>query len=105
MKKAQWMALLVMHLQPCPTSSLFTNRINTDDEPIPFKCNLYMAPSSIPNAGFGVYTTRDIKRDEPVLPMSDAPTIVATDVLVHAGMDSNEFWTVRKLMIAVLVVS
>ena len=32
-------------------------------------CGLYMAESSIPNAGWGMYTNRDIAQGEPILPL------------------------------------
>jgi hypothetical protein len=41
-----------------------------------FQCELYLAPSSIPGTGFGIFTTRNIKGEELVLPHSDGPTIV-----------------------------
>ena len=50
---------------------------NTEDEP--FECGIYLAPSSIKNAGYGLYTTRDIKRDEYVQTYPEAPSIVVTD--------------------------
>lgn len=47
-----------------------------------FKCSLYLAPSSIKGAGFGIYTMRDISKDEKILPYSDAPAIVSCDDLL-----------------------
>jgi hypothetical protein len=43
------------------------------------ECLLYMAPSSIPNAGFGMFTTRPIAKDELVIPIPYAPTIAICD--------------------------
>ena len=81
-----------------PTSSLtsvilcisyFTNlQFSFADE-----CSLYMAPSSIPNSGFGVYTTRTIKKDEPVTPYVDAPSIISIDITAHTGNREGDFWT------------
>jgi hypothetical protein len=44
-----------------------------------FECNIYLAASSIPNAGFGLYTTKSIATDERVQPYPDAPAIMVTD--------------------------
>jgi len=44
-------------------------------EPEPFRCNIYMAPSSIPFAGFGIYTMRDVAKGEKVLPYPESPSI------------------------------
>ncbi len=48
-----------------------------------FQCNIYLAPSSIPNAGFGLYTVKDIEKDERVLPFTDAPSIPLCDESDH----------------------
>uniref|UniRef100_A0A7S3VA69 SET domain-containing protein n=1 Tax=Chaetoceros debilis TaxID=122233 RepID=A0A7S3VA69_9STRA len=68
-----------------------------------FQCSLYLAPSSIPNAGFGIYALRDIPNDGAILPKfltgldtssyssssssysssSDAPTVVMCDEESH----------------------
>ncbi len=58
-----------------------------------YECSRYLAPSSIPNAGFGVYTTRDIQKNEAVLYFSDAPSVPITDIEVHTGNDEQDFWT------------
>ncbi len=41
----------------------------------PYQCSVYMAQSGIPHAGFGIYTVRDVKKGEALLPYSDAPAI------------------------------
>ncbi len=58
-----------------------------------FQCNLYMAPSSIPNSGYGVFTTRAIKTKESVLPYGDVPDIVVTDMDAHTGNIMGDYWT------------
>lgn len=45
------------------------------DQYKPYRCSVYLAESSIPHAGFGVYTVRDVKKGDKVLPYSDAPSI------------------------------
>ena len=45
----------------------------------PHQCSLYLAPSSIPNAGFGVYTGRDLKEGEDVLSSVESPVIPICD--------------------------
>lgn len=52
-----------------------------------------MAPSSIPNSGFGVYTTRTIEKDEPVTPLADAPSVIAIDMTAHTENPLSDFWT------------
>ena len=37
--------------------------------PYPPTCGLYMAKSSIPNAGWGMYANRDIERGEEIVPL------------------------------------
>lgn len=67
---------------------------NTSTESLSgFQCNLYMAPSSIPNSGYGVFTTRAIKTTESVLPYGDVPDIVVTDMNAHTGNTKSDYWT------------
>jgi len=64
------------------TSSQQIPESNTDSS-IPLndnECSLYLAQSSIPGAGFGLFTTRDVQNGEGILPYSDAPTIPICDV-------------------------
>lgn len=61
--------------------------------PKPFQCNLYLAPSSIPGAGFGVFTTRDIKQNELILDYLDSPSVVVTDMASHTQNTENDYWT------------
>uniref|UniRef100_A0A7S4S8D5 SET domain-containing protein n=1 Tax=Ditylum brightwellii TaxID=49249 RepID=A0A7S4S8D5_9STRA len=51
--------------------------INSNDE-----CTLYLAPSSIPNSGFGMYTTIPYKKGSPISE-NDAPSIINTDINSH----------------------
>lgn len=66
-----------------------------EEEPIvqqeePYRCNVYMAPSSIPGAGFGIFTVRDIAKGEKILPYADAPSIPLCDD--HAnGMEETDW--------------
>lgn len=46
-------------------------------------CRFYLAPSSIPNSGFGIYTTDAIPADTPITQLADAPSIILTDVDLH----------------------
>jgi hypothetical protein len=53
-------------------------------------CQFYLAESSIPNAGFGIYTVKSIEKGQFIQPSSDAPSIVITDVDKHnLGHDPN----------------
>lgn len=49
-------------------------------------CSLYLAESSIPNAGFGIYTTVPLKEKEKVTEVADAPSLVVTDTELHASV-------------------
>ena len=51
----------------------------TSDPRKPYQCTLYMAPSSIPNAGYGVFTILDIAKGEKVKQYADAPYIPLCD--------------------------
>jgi hypothetical protein len=51
----------------------FSDRYSDDDIEIDMNCGLYMAESSIPNAGFGMYAGRDIEPEDFVDP---SPQIV-----------------------------
>ena len=68
----------------------------TDDESS--TCTYYLAPSSIPNAGFGVYTTKAIKEKTPLLKTPDGPSIMITDGDTHYNNGErnwsleNYFW-------------
>lgn len=50
------------------------NKDEEDDHIYPPTCGLYMAKSSIPNAGWGMYSNKEIQRGEDILPL---------DVVVH----------------------
>ena len=70
------------------SGSVFNSTLGFDDE-TPFEssmpedsCSLYLAPSSIPNSGFGVFAAKTFKVGSIVLP-SDAPGIVITDREYH----------------------
>lgn len=47
-------------------------------------CKFYLAESSIPNAGFGVYTVENMKKNEYLTEVPDAPSIVVVDELWHS---------------------
>mmetsp|Transcript_4976 Transcript_4976/g.7341 ORF Transcript_4976/g.7341 Transcript_4976/m.7341 type:complete len:671 (-) Transcript_4976:204-2216(-) len=57
----------------------------------PFQCSIYMAPSSIPNAGFGLYTIRDIKAREALLPFTDAPSIPVCDEYAKGDLELHHW--------------
>jgi hypothetical protein len=61
------------------TSANVNDNDNDNDNKDGFECGIYLAPSSIPNAGFGIYTTRSIEQDESVQPYPDAPSIPVTN--------------------------
>ena len=60
----------------------------TTETPPDLACGLWMAPSTIPGAGLGVYAGRNFKADEPMQQSGDA-VIVITDLRYHT--QDNEF--------------
>ena len=53
--------------------------VKTENATEAFQCGIYMAASSIPNAGFGVYTTRSISEGETAQPSAESPLIPLYD--------------------------
>ena len=80
---------------PCDNKDANNGECTTTDsgknEDEVFQCGLYLAPSTIPNAGFGIYTTRSIAKNEFAQPYPEAPTIPILDFEYH-GHSSDE-WT------------
>ena len=62
----------------CKSSELNNNKNDN-------QCSLYMAPSSIPGAGFGIYTTKTIKSNQPIQNYPSAPSIPVVDDFAHYG--------------------
>lgn len=56
-----------------------TTQSDASVESIEHQCSIYMALSNIPNAGFGVFTTRDIQKGDFIFPYPDAPSIPMCD--------------------------
>ena len=56
------------------------------------ECSLYLAPSSIPDAGYGVYTTRLIMPGQSIV-TEDAPIIIVSDSTAH-NKGENVVWSV-----------
>jgi hypothetical protein len=50
-----------------------------------------MAPSSIPNAGFGVFTTLPIAAGSPIQPYPDAPSIPVLDPDAHCKRSLSKY--------------
>jgi len=69
------------------------NNANNDMDEINqgFQCGIYLATSSIPNAGFGIYTTRAIPRFSKVQPYSESPSIVITDFYEPFGNTETDW--------------
>ena len=53
-------------------------------------CRYYLAESSIPNAGFGIYTVNDIHEHEPMTQVADAPSIIVTDSEMHRQIHDDD---------------
>ena len=54
-------------------------------------CSLYLAPSFIQNAGFGIFTTKAFKGGSSVLPV-DTPAIIVTDMKFHQPDADKPAW-------------
>ncbi len=77
---------------PKPKRPDETNDINDK-----YQCNIYMAKSSIPNAGYGVFAGRDFAENQYLGPV-DSPSISVTDLFYHNQGDPpwahvNYFWS------------
>lgn len=56
-------------------------------------CGIWIAPSSLKgHAGFGIYTTRDIKKKESILFGQDGPSIPIVDYFDGPNMNLRENW-------------
>lgn len=55
-------------------------------------CHYYLAESSIPKAGFGIYTVVDIKEGDPLQQVADAPSIIITDSEMHNDDEEEILW-------------
>mmetsp|Transcript_28070 Transcript_28070/g.32733 ORF Transcript_28070/g.32733 Transcript_28070/m.32733 type:complete len:660 (+) Transcript_28070:84-2063(+) len=61
-------------------SNIDFDNVNVGDDIVhDDECAIYMAQSSIPKAGFGLYTTNPIPKGQYVLPYADAPSIPVCD--------------------------
>jgi len=62
----------------------------------------YLAPSSIPNSGMGIFTVKKIPKLSPIMTTADAPSIIVTDAEKHYGDVPNwahhgYFWNPHKM--------
>ena len=67
------------------------NVIVTDGNSSKSTCTIYLAESTIPNAGFGVYTTEAVKKDDVIL-KADSPSIIITDIDKHQPNNEDPEW-------------
>jgi hypothetical protein len=59
-------------------------------------CGLYLAPSSIPNAGMGVFTTRPLQRGDLITPVGDVAIPIIGKFWHYGGKrKSDMFWPVK----------
>ena len=64
------------------------------------QCVYYLAPSSIPNSGFGTYTVRDIATNTLLMQQADAPTIVLSETRNHNERNTERNnWDVEPLSV------
>ena len=56
-----WIAVLLSHMAASSRVEELTNKLTGTDT-----CRLFMAPSTIPNAGIGVFTAVDLQEGESV---------------------------------------
>ena len=60
-------------------------------------CTLYVAESTIPNAGFGVYTTKAFKKDDVIIE-ADNPAIIITDIHTYQPDEEDPDWQHRNYL-------
>lgn len=63
------------------------NESNAND----FQCGIYLATSSILNAGFGVYTTRSIAQHDLIQQYPEAPSLPVVDFYEPFGNDEKDW--------------
>ena len=63
----------------------------TDGNSSKSTCTIYLAESTIPNAGFGVYTTEAVKKDDVIL-KADSPSIIITDIDKYQPNNEDPEW-------------
>ncbi len=56
-----------------------------------FECGVFLAASSIPNAGLGIYTTRFIAQDTLVQPYPESPSIIVADFYEATGNSETDW--------------
>ena len=56
-------------------------------------CSLYLAPSSIPNSGYGIFTTKSYKMHEEIFD-GRSPSVIVTEKELH----SNTTWLIADYM-------
>ena len=56
-----------------------------------FQCGIYLATSSIPNAGFGIYTTRSIAQNDLIQQYPETPSLVVVDFYEPYGNDEEDW--------------
>jgi len=72
------------------TTQAFVNTTDeSNDSMFEEDCELYLAPSGIPNTGFGVFTTTEIPKDSSIQPFSQGPTVVWNDLSAHQNHDGE----------------
>mmetsp|Transcript_26636 Transcript_26636/g.30489 ORF Transcript_26636/g.30489 Transcript_26636/m.30489 type:complete len:617 (+) Transcript_26636:206-2056(+) len=72
---------------------VYANGEASKEDQKPYQCSLYMAPSSIPHSGFGVYTGRKIPRNSAVQPYSNSVSLAVTDVTFHTENEDSDYWS------------
>ncbi len=68
---------------------------NAAKEEEEWSCQFYLAPSSIPNAGFGVYTTKSITKYSP-LKDPEAPSVMVYDGDSHHPLVRSGTWSMES---------
>ena len=91
------LALALAH-QECPVNSDDTNieeYMSSTTEGFKGLCSLYLAPSSIPDAGYGIFTIRPLKKQEEIF-VGQSPSVIVLDRELHTNATwplLDYFWT------------
>jgi len=76
---------------------LLTVSTSFADEDTDGGCTLYVAESTIPNAGFGVYTTKSFKKGDVIIE-ADTPAIIITDIHAYQPDEEEPDWQHRNYL-------
>ncbi len=88
-RKGLHLTLLLSNLRTTHTASTTPKHQSNDN--YNHKCSIYLAQSSIPNSGFGLFTTKPIPASHDIQPYPNAPSVIIPDFYVYGNKEED--WT------------